>query len=107
MKIEIKIIKDVLSTWKGVGYGLFIKDKLISAFTSGTEFETNIDAILKTGTDRLEVSMKPNYELSLKGDAEVFDLLLNTKHVSRFAKGSLVYKNIMEVFDLKEPTEKR
>lgn len=103
MEIRIRNCKGAVDGWKGTGFGLFIDGYLITAFTSGTDTEANVENVFSHSIiPSLDIKLKQNYELSLAGTDEVYDLYINGKHISRFAKKSLVYQNVFKVFKLEK-----
>ena len=103
MNFEIKICKGSVEGWTGNGFGLFADGYLITAFTNGTDTEANVEAVFKQKEiSILDIKMKRNYELTLAGTDDVFDLYINKYHISRFTLKSLVYQNVMKVFKLEK-----
>lgn len=109
MNWDIRKCKNAVEGWKGDDeYGLFIDGFLISAFTRGSTTEFNIDQTIGKGITKLNVGMKINHEVTLVTQTRnpeniVYDLFFNDLHVSRFAKGSFAYQNVLKLFDIKPP----
>jgi len=110
MNWDIKRCKEAIEGWQGVQeFGLFVNGFLITAFLRGSETEFNVDQALGEDFNQILVGMQINYEASViiqtsKPDNIVYDLFFNKIHISRFAKGSLVYQNVLKIFKIEPPT---